>query len=460
MKSKLFLFVFLFLSLVSPAQELTLQEYLSWVVREHPLMQTACLKPQYGEAQLLQVKGLFDPVLESKFKQKFFAGQNYYTYSTTGITYPTPYAISLVSQVDVNNGYYVNPLDYTKNSGLLSVGVSVPLLKGLVVDERRMAKQRAEKIQEAYLIEKTIAINELLYQSTLLYINWWYTSLRFDITKNIAETTLQRHLNMRQRFFGGDRAAIDTVETYTQVQNRRIQVSESELDLIKSRIALVAFLSDSTTNNLMLLTAQAVPEKEFASRNTFNVPLLTIMQQIELHPELLLYNNKVQVLEIEKKWKEEKLKPKLNVEYYALQQPLSPDTWNPYLSNYKWGVEFSSPLFLREARGDLKLQQLKIQETDLNREWKSNQILQKSQSIEASAVQLKTQMQNATKNVSLYKQLLDAENKKLELGESSLFLVNTRENSYFESLMKELELKTKNSVAHTDWNFLWFLPYE
>jgi outer membrane protein TolC len=365
-----------------------------------------------------------------------------------------------VSQVDVNNGYYVNPLDYTKNSGLLSVGVSVPLLKGLIVDERRMAKQRAEKIQEAYQFEKTIAINELLYQSTLLYINWWYTSQRFDITKNIAETTLQRHMNMRQRFLNGDRAAIDTVETFTQVQNRRIQVSESELDLIKSRIALVAFLSDSTASNLMLLTAQAFPEIDFAARNSFNIPLLTVMQQIELHPELQLYNNKVDVLKIEKKWKEEKLKPKLNVEYYALQQPLSPNTWNPYLSNYKWGVEFSSPLFLREARGDLKLQQLKIQETDLNREWKSNQILQKSQSLEAAAVQLKTQMQNANKNVSLYKQLLDAENKKLELGESSLFLVNTRENSYFESLMKELELKTKNSVAHTDWNALWFLPYE
>jgi len=442
------------------AQELTLHEYLSWVVREHPLMQTAELKTAYGQAQYLQVKGLFDPVLESKFKQKFSGGQNYYTYSTTGITYPTPFAASLISQVDVNNGVYLNPVDYTKNTGLVSLGVSVPLLKGLMYDERRMAKHRAEKIQEAYTLEKTIAINELLYQSTLLYTNWWYTTQRLAITRNIANTTFQRHENMRQRFLKGDRAAIDTLETFTQVQNRKIQTSEAELELIKSRIALVAFLADTAATDLLLLRETIQPESNYTERPGFSRLLVSAVYHVDQHPEIALYDNKIQVLELERKWKQEKLKPKLNVEYYALQQPISPNEWNPYLSNYKWGVEFSTSLFFREARGDIKFQDVKIQETNLNKEWKTNQLMQKSQALEAASIQLKTQLQSATRNTQLYGKLLEAENKKMEFGESSLFMVNTRENSYFESLMKELELKTKVVATQIDWKALWFQPYE
>ena len=65
----------------------------------------------------------------------------------------------------MNSGAYVNPADYTSNAGLLALGVSVPLLKGLVIDERRMAKKRAEVMLEAGNLEQQLAINELLGQS-------------------------------------------------------------------------------------------------------------------------------------------------------------------------------------------------------------------------------------------------------------------------------------------------------
>ena len=63
-----------------------------------------------------------------------------------------------------------------------------------------------------------------------------------------------------QRFLKGDRAAIDTLETFTQVQNRKIQTSEAELELIKSRIALVAFMADTAATDLLLLRETIQPE--------------------------------------------------------------------------------------------------------------------------------------------------------------------------------------------------------
>jgi hypothetical protein len=78
MKKLIFPFlVFVLLSSRVSSQELTLTEYLNWVLEEHPLAQKAKLNPQMRNAQYLQVKGLFDPLLESKFKNKFFKGTDY-----------------------------------------------------------------------------------------------------------------------------------------------------------------------------------------------------------------------------------------------------------------------------------------------------------------------------------------------------------------------------------------------
>jgi hypothetical protein len=136
------------------SQELTLTEYLNWVLEEHPLAERARLNPQMRNAQYLQVKGVFDPLLESKFKNKFFRGTEYYSTSETTLSYNSPYAIGLIGHFDVNTGSYVNPADYTSNAGLLALGVSVPLLKGLVIDERRMAKKRACMLVVAFFLRE------------------------------------------------------------------------------------------------------------------------------------------------------------------------------------------------------------------------------------------------------------------------------------------------------------------
>lgn len=61
------------------------------------------------------------------------------------------------------------------------------------------------------------------------------------------------------------------------------------------------------------------------------------------------------------------IKPKLNLKYNAITAPLGNDAFADYnTNNYNWGLEFSMPLFLRKERGDLKIAQLKINETKLD----------------------------------------------------------------------------------------------
>jgi hypothetical protein len=461
MKKLIFLFlVFALLSSRVSSQELTLTEYLNWVLEEHPLAQKAKLNPQMRNAQYMQVKGLFDPLLESKFKNKFFKGTEYYSTSETSLSYNTPYAIGLVGHFDVNSGSYVNPADFTSNAGLLSLGVSMPLIKGLVIDERRMAKKRAEVLLEAGNLEQQLAMNELLSQSVELYSDWYYAVQKNTIIDSLVSTSERRFLAVRSRYLGGDRSAIDTLEAYVQNQNRLLQFQESKLDVIKSRIALVAFLESRDENRVAILNETISPSANFKNELAPFRQGTFLFSQLETHPELALYANKGESLRIEEKWKKEKLKPKLNVEYHFLNKDLS-EGLPSYFStnNYKWGAEFSMPLFLREARGDLKVQRIKIEENNLNTEWKRNQLEQKTLALENAYTNTLSQQQLAESNARLYKRLLQAENSKLFNGESTLFIVNQRENTYFENAIKALELDRKVQQVRVDQSTLWVLNF-
>ena len=58
-------------------------------------------------------------------------------------------------------------------------------------------------------------------------------------------------------------------------------------------------------------------------------------------------------------------------------------------------------------------------------------------------VALKNQQITTSASVDNAKKLLDAEFQRFEIGESSLFLVNSREIKYIELLLKSYELKSK-----------------
>jgi outer membrane protein TolC len=461
MKKLIFPFLlFILLSSRVSSQELTLTEYLNWVLEEHPLAEKAKLNPQMRNGQYLQVKGLFDPLLESKFKNKFFSGTEYYSTSETSLSYNTPYAIGLVGHFDVNSGSYVNPADYTSNAGLLSLGVSMPLIKGLVIDERRMAKRRAEVLLEAGNLEQQLALNELLSQSVQLYSDWYYAIQKNNIIDSLVSTSERRFFAVRSRYLGGDRSAMDTLEAYVQNQNRLLQFQESKLDVIKSRIALVSFLESRDENRVAILNETVSPSSNFKNELAPFRYGSSLFPLLEIHPELALYANKGESLRIEEKWKVEKLKPKLNVEYHFLNKDLS-EGLPSYFStnNYKWGAEFSMPLFLREARGDLKVQRIKIEENNLNTEWKKNQLEQKTLSLENAYTNTLSQQELAESNAGLYKRLLQAENSKLFNGESTLFIVNQRENTYFENAIKALELDRKVQQVKIDQSALWILTF-
>lgn len=135
------------------------------------------------------------------------------------------------------------------------------------------------------------------------------------------------------------------------------------------------------------------------------------------------------------------LKPKLDLSYNFLSGSSVP--YNFSTANYKWGASLSFPLLFRNPRGEYKIAKLLTSNNTLELDNQKNLLANKRRIIAESGRVLLRQIQNAQRSAFFSQQLVDAERLKFTNGESSLFLVNTRENKWLETELKLLDFKLK-----------------
>jgi outer membrane protein TolC len=154
------------------------------------------------------------------------------------------------------------------------------------------------------------------------------------------------------------------------------------------------------------------------------------------------------MLEVDRKLKANALLPKIDLSYSYLSEPQYIDSYK--FENYKVGINFAYPIFLRKERGGLKLAQFKIQETtnslNLERLQLSNKIKAQKEVINS----LNNQRLMANELVSDYNTMLQSEERLFIFGESSLFLINSRESSLITAQLAAIALRNDFCVSNSE----------
>ncbi|HMQ48189.1 MAG TPA: TolC family protein [Saprospiraceae bacterium] len=422
----------------SDSTVLTYQEFLDNVVRYHPLARKANLQFQLAEAERLAARGTLDPVLSSNWAEKNFDDKLYYRQYQGKLLIPTPLGIDLVGGYENNEGVFLNPEHTTDEFGLWNVGLEANILQGLWVNERRTALQQAEIFQNLASNEQQILLNDLLYHSSTAYLEWQqYTFFAEVLAENLslAATYLE---NTKQSFFNGEKTAMDTLEAYILYQDAENLWNKNAAYLVKTRQNVENYLWFNDVP--ALLSPSAIPETygNTILPDNFNPDISSVVNG---HPWIQASINKIAYYEIEQRLKREKLKPKLKLKYNPLlatsEESIAP---NYSLSNYKWGFDFSMPLLFRSERAAVQAGQIKLMELELELENKSNELRNKLEgSLQQQAI-LQQQLAVQRQNVEGYRLLLEGENQKFLFGESSVFLLNKRQEKYIDGQLKLIEL--------------------
>ena len=152
----------------------------------------------------------------------------------------------------------------------------------------------------------------------------------------------------------------------------------------------------------------------------------------------------------------QELLPEINAKANLLNRDFNPvkNAGLPLLeNNNKWGVGVKIPLLFRQGRGEYKMAKLKLEENNLYFKQKIVETENKIRDYYNRVTILQTQIATANSALINYNSLLKNELLRFNNGESSLFLVNSRENKVLEIKQKIIELQIKLLKANYTLNW-------
>ncbi|HEY0741565.1 MAG TPA: TolC family protein [Chryseosolibacter sp.] len=428
------------------ARPFTLGNFYELILKNHPVAKQAALLSEVGRQEIRLARGNFDPKLETQFLLKHYNETEYYRLFDGSVKLPTRSPVTPTVGVERNKGQNLNPENYISaeyDYRQLYAGLSIPLGRGLITDERRTALRQSELFRDMMEAEQIKTINKLLLDAAKEYWQWYYSYYNYRLASNTVTVAQEIFRRTKLSFEGGEVAAVDTVQSKITFLERQVARQEAYVDWRNTTQRLSVYLWDSLMNPLDL-------SPEFAPVADQDVVLLEGSTLEELvnqakanHPELRKVNLKIQQLELDRRLASEFLKPKLDVSYYMLNQPIYPEGFNNnfvWNDNYKLGVDFSFPLFLRKERAKVAQARLKLSTTRFDRDLAARQIVNDINVAYTQLANYGIVLQQQRDMVDHYYRLMNAELLNLENGESDLFKINVQQEKLFNAQSKYIKV--------------------
>lgn len=438
-------FLLVLITTISNAQEskiLSYEDFIDNVLQHHPMVKRAENETQYGEMQYKAARGNYDPMIGGNYDQKHYNGSSYFTNGSIELKQPVFTSQYLRFGHDYGVGPYLNPELNTPAGGLSYMGIEVGILQGLLLDKRRTEVLKSKEYVRYYNAEKQIQINGLLFEASQRYFEWLFGLELIALNNYFMNAADQRLAGIKALAEIGERATLDTIEAVIFYQTRLLEMQNVFIENQKSINSLSQFNWQSGSPSELTTTYKPLDSLDVCFVKFKEVLANDLASSAAANPVLFKYHSFQKVLDIESRWRKELIKPVLNVKYNFLFNTSS--SYPGFSSNdYKIGVHLSFPLLLRNPINEYRMARVASQNNTLELQSKKNELDFKTSVLKQTLTLLTEQLKNAERSAEYSKQLVDGEKLKFENGESSVFMLNTRETKWLESQVKVAEYKLK-----------------
>jgi outer membrane protein TolC len=237
------------------------------------------------------------------------------------------------------------------------------------------------------------------------------------------------------------------VEAGITVRNRQLNLENANLKLVKAKLNLSNFLWVEDVP--VELAENVIPEVNLLQtlQETLRTNEITVnVNDLEGHPKIQSLQTKLSILEINRQLKANMLLPKVNVGYNYISEPVYFDSFNA--DDYKFNVNFSLPIFLRKERGGLRLAKLKIQDAQYDLGQQRLELKNKITAQQTEIQSLQKQKGIIDALVNDYTTMLNSEEKLFSFGESSVFLINSRENNLVNARLSQIGIENQYYISN------------
>jgi outer membrane protein TolC len=242
---------------------------------------------------------------------------------------------------------------------------------------------------------------------------------------------------------------VDSTEALTQLLTFKAQQNEAMIRFLAAGFDLSNYMWGANSQPYVLPQG-VVPSVNMDSINPYTMPYQPLPDLLDvastMHPKLQAYGYKIEGLQIEQKLKFQSLLPTVDIKYNLLADGYKfiPGVGTFGMqNNYKFGLDVGMPLLLRQGRGDYKMAKIKVQNTTLELDATKLGINNKVKQYYTELINLLQQVRINEQALVAFKKVLEVEHLKFDIGESSLFILNLRENKVLEAYQKVAEVRAK-----------------
>lgn len=437
------------------ASPLTLDEV--WRrAQTHPLLVAADADSEAGEGQVLSAEGAFDPALKAGTGGDVgnYAGID----ADVGASALLPFLGARVDggwRLGIGDRPIYAGKEKTSDYGELNFGVRVPLLRDLLIDERRAGVER-QLLEAARRRAAALAARLDLQRTTAAaYFDWVAAGARLDVARNLLMLAEARDEQLRGRADAGDVAVIDVADNARLIAQRRQRLIASERALQRAALTLALAVRDDDgrpvvpePQALPALTALVVAGATPTDRAAL------VERAVAERPELIGLRQAVSQALVDERLAGNQLLPGLSVGA-AVSQDLGPthepwsessSVWNPdpkarSLPDASVDLRFDVPIPQRVARG-----RAVVADANVRKAQALAQLLQERITLEVDdALQAKdAALQRegaAVVEQEAAEAVLVGERQRFDAGDSTLVIVNLREVALAEAQLAVVEAR-------------------
>ena len=424
---------------------LTLENYLSWVDQYHPLLKAVGNKLPIAKAERLKARGAFDPTLMGNFASKEFKGEQYYRLPSWSLQSNTPGPVSLSLDWNQTAGIYTNPQDKLPEEGLFAIGGMIQLGNGLITDQRRTDLALAKAAVALTEAEAELYRNELLFKASKAYWKWYSTYESLKAYEKAIAAALEVYEFTMQSFEAGDASAMDTLDASALLTTWQSEYYNSRMEAIEALYEASNWLWDES-NSPVVISEEIIP----SSAESMQVQYTKLDDS---HPLMRYNSQKEKQLRLKRTLAREYLKPKVGVGGALIVAGNINDL--PETSELNTGdrivkAKVEMPLFLREGRGYSKSTNLTLQNFQWERAARENAWSNDMSATANAIVQLEQGVKVSERNQRAMEQLLAAEKKKLEFGDSELIKVNLRTSYFLKSVIQTAKMQSELGIKRAE----------
>ncbi len=417
---------------------LTLEALLESVNKNYPPLRAALLEKPLAEADLLNQQGRFDLSIKSRIDTQnlgFYQNERF----EIALEQPTTlWGSTIYSGYSISEGRYP---DYdgkavTNSAGQYRAGVRVPLARDRAIDSRRADLGKARfglRLADLSIDQQRLTI---LQTATRRYWDWVAAGRRLLIANTLLEVAIGRNDIIAESVKIGALPQFELLDNQRIVLQRRNNVVEARRSLENASIELSLFLRDSEGRPLIAEPEKLIPGFPDPAEITEAQMLDDMNAAFGRRPDVMRFLFQRNQIEIDKRLAQNQRLPGVDL-YTEYFREAGNGTIKRGPNDLRVGIIFDLPLQRRQATARLRNAEARLSQLQQREQFQRDQVTAEVRDAASAVKAAYERSRVTTEELMITRQVEDAERLRFELGDSTLFVLNQREQATAEAAVRE-----------------------